>query len=469
VRRTMALLLVLVLAASSIVAFWPVKAEPKTIVVPDDFPTIQEAIDNASAGDTVYVKKGTYRYTGGGDNAIRIDKPLSLIGEYSQKTVITRGEKYRKYTYNVISITADNVTVSGFTIIGNWGLTGLRIEGIHSQPSGIKIIGNNIASSRWGILTYGGENYIISQNNITGNTDGIAFSSSNSVISGNNITGNDGGINIDSCANVTVSGNKITGNGNGLNLRWDGPFYVYGNNITDNQGFGFQFTEGCGNSFVYQNNIMRNSVGVKLLNFPLGGHAKIGLGNRVYYNNIVDNNQNALVQQNVTAVVSWDNGYVGNYWSDYQSRYPNATEVDASGIGDMPYVIDADNRDRYPFLMALIVAPPKISVLSPVTQLYNETSVSLVFAVNKPVNWIGFSLDGKQNVTVTGNTTLTGLSNGSHNVTVYAKDLVDAEASDTVWFNVAEPFPVVPVAAVSVAVVAVVGAGLLIYFKKRKR
>jgi hypothetical protein len=112
--------------------------------------------------------------------------------------------------------------------------------------------------------------------------------------------------------------------------------------------------------------------------------------------------------------------------------------------------------------------PPKISVLSPLSQQYNESSVSLVFTVDKPVNWTGYSLDGKENITVTGNTTLTGLSNGSHNVTVYAKDLVDAEASDTVWFNVAELFPVVPVAAVSVAVVAVVGAGLLIYFKKRK-
>ena len=35
----------------------------------------------------------------------------------------------------------------------------------------------------------------------------------------------------------------------------------------------------------------------------------------------------------------WDNGSIGNYWSDYLSRYPNATEIDHSGIGDTPYAI----------------------------------------------------------------------------------------------------------------------------------
>jgi hypothetical protein len=35
--------------------------------------------------------------------------------------------------------------------------------------------------------------------------------------------------------------------------------------------------------------------------------------------------------------------------------------------------------------------------------------------------------------------------------------------------DVAEPFPTVPVAAVSVVAVVVVGAGLLVYFRKRSR
>jgi hypothetical protein len=113
--------------------------------------------------------------------------------------------------------------------------------------------------------------------------------------------------------------------------------------------------------------------------------------------------------------------------------------------------------------------PPTVRVVSPENKTYNVTSVSLVFTVNKPVVWMGYSLDCKQNVTVTGNTTLTGLSSGLYNVTVYANDTYgNMGASETIDFTIQEPFPVVPVAAASVAVV-VVGAGLLVYFKKRRR
>jgi len=35
----------------------------------------------------------------------------------------------------------------------------------------------------------------------------------------------------------------------------------------------------------------------------------------------------------------------GNYWSGYEERYPNATEIDGTGIWDKPYEIDADNID----------------------------------------------------------------------------------------------------------------------------
>ena len=61
-KKISVLLLILFLIVSFFVYSnqFIVQAENKMIVVPDDFPTIQEAIENAEEGDTVFVKNGTY-------------------------------------------------------------------------------------------------------------------------------------------------------------------------------------------------------------------------------------------------------------------------------------------------------------------------------------------------------------------------------------------------------------------------
>jgi len=114
--------------------------------------------------------------------------------------------------------------------------------------------------------------------------------------------------------------------------------------------------------------------------------------------------------------------------------------------------------------------PPHIIILSPENKAYNTSDVPLDFTVNEAFSQVSYSLDGQENITAAGNLTLTRLSNGAHNVTVYAADEAgNIGASEAVTFTVAvpEPFPIVLVAAVSVAVV-VVAAGLLFYFRKRK-
>jgi hypothetical protein len=128
----------------------------------------------------------------------------------------------------------------------------------------------------------------------------------------------------------------------------------------------------------------------------------------------------------------------------------------------------ATNEQYTPFGYG--TAPPVVSVVSPENKNYNSSSVSLAFTVNKPVAWLGYSLDGQENVTVSGNSTIAGLPNGLHNVTVYARDeFENTGVSETISFNVDAPFPVVPVAAASVAAIVAVGMGLLVYFKKRRR
>jgi hypothetical protein len=54
-----------------------------------------------------------------------------------------------------------------------------------------------------------------------------------------------------------------------------------------------------------------------------------------------------------TVANTWDDGYPagGNYWSDYVTRYPSASEIDASGLWDTPYVINENNQDNYPLML----------------------------------------------------------------------------------------------------------------------
>jgi hypothetical protein len=113
--------------------------------------------------------------------------------------------------------------------------------------------------------------------------------------------------------------------------------------------------------------------------------------------------------------------------------------------------------------------PPSISV--PMETRYNSSDVPLNFTINEPYSKLSYMLDNKENVTISGNTTLASLPNGMHNVTVYAWDVAgNIGTSGIMQFSVEvpKPFPTTLVAAASGASAVVVAAGLLVYFKKRK-
>ena len=118
-----------------------------------------------------------------------------------------------------------------------------------------------------------------------------------------------------------------------------------------------------------------------------------------------------------------------------------------------------------------VLANPVIELSSPQNVNSTTSSFPLNFTVDHSVTKIAYILDDQESIPISGNTTLTYLPNGWHNVTVYAtNEFGYTGASNTLFFNVnsPQPFPVIHVIAIS-AVAVVVGAGLLVYFKKGKR
>jgi N-acetylneuraminic acid mutarotase len=111
--------------------------------------------------------------------------------------------------------------------------------------------------------------------------------------------------------------------------------------------------------------------------------------------------------------------------------------------------------------------PPSIAVFSPENKTYDGSDIQSIVVVDEPASWMGYSLDGQDNVTITGNVTLAVLEDGSHNITFYAIDLVgNTGTSSTVYFNIA-PFPIIWVAGVAVTITIAVAAAYLL-LKRRK-
>ena len=116
--------------------------------------------------------------------------------------------------------------------------------------------------------------------------------------------------------------------------------------------------------------------------------------------------------------------------------------------------------------------PPAISLASPQNMAnFTSTDIPLNFTINKPTAWISYSLDGKDNVSVTANTTLTGLSAGWHNVTVYAKDMNgNVGASETITFSVdSTPIQIAAIVLIVCVSAAAVFAASILYYRKKHR
>ncbi|MCD6237604.1 MAG: right-handed parallel beta-helix repeat-containing protein [Thermoplasmata archaeon] len=101
------------------------------IVVPDDYPAIQEAIDHSSDGYRIFVRSGIYK------GRILINKKNLLIQGENKFTTIIDGERLTKDA--VINVSASNVTIQGFTVQNGWCK-----EEIYWDASGIKVFSSNV-------------------------------------------------------------------------------------------------------------------------------------------------------------------------------------------------------------------------------------------------------------------------------------------------------------------------------------
>jgi parallel beta-helix repeat protein len=221
-----------------------IKAESgKTWYVPDDFSTIQAAIDNSSvkSGDTIYVKGGTY-YGG-----LYVTKALTIVGENKDNTIIDLKKT------DAVYISADNVTIKDFTMRNAESHWFIYVEGTGNNTITNNIINGNMTTGVGIILLeckYG--HNVITDNTITGcNGSILLLATSNNTITGNTC----GSISLSLSHNNLIEGNNIVSSTVVFGIRLDWSYFnsVKGNTITYCEG-GIQLFKSNKNSI--QGNII---------------------------------------------------------------------------------------------------------------------------------------------------------------------------------------------------------------------
>ena len=131
---------------------------------PNNYTRIQDAIDNASGGDTVYVYDGIYL------GNIVINVSIELIGENKNTTIIDENTDIEdpQLVEANIYIFADSVNISGFTIQNCYGC------GIFLASSHVTITNNIFLNNTHGIHFYMPNLHVtITNNSIANNMNGI--------------------------------------------------------------------------------------------------------------------------------------------------------------------------------------------------------------------------------------------------------------------------------------------------------
>jgi len=289
----------------------------------ETFTTIQQAIDNADLGDTIMVPAGIYY------EHIVVNKTVSLIGENNATTIIDGNEGG-----TVVSITADDVSIVGFTIRDSgWGWTR---NGIYVQADNCEIRNNYLIHNCHNIRLNYSRSSRVMNNVIDSNGYGIRLlHATNCVAIGNEVSNCIGGIHLELADNCTVSRNHLSHNDQGIRMYSPCTYNtINGNTVVNNTYDGM-----IDNSMNYNSTFFENII---------------------YHNDFVNNTYPFILRGTGNI---WFDDYPsgGNYWSRYNGTDmysgPDQNETGNDGLGDTPYVVGAGNVDKYPLMQPWIAFP----------------------------------------------------------------------------------------------------------------
>jgi parallel beta-helix repeat protein len=224
-KKIIVAVVLFILLVTVFLTIQPTFASHKTLTVPDNYSTINAALQNASDGDTVFVRKGTY------NERFVIDKAISLKGEDRDTTIINGNN-----SGTVVLIRHDNVEVSDLTIMysdapnhpySQW-MWSTRLIGIHLlSVKSCNIHGNKVMDCGAGIWLYDSPQNIINGNYLYRNDYGERIEiSSNNVFEGNTLTGNWAGMRFISSGNNKLRNNTMNFNTENFAILGAEPCYI---------------------------------------------------------------------------------------------------------------------------------------------------------------------------------------------------------------------------------------------------
>lgn len=225
------------------------------------------------------------------------------------------------------------------------GLSGTGIYLVNTKNSFVS--NNEIVKNFWGIQLEDSPDNVVNGNILRDNLDCICIlSSGNTTVSGNNLTKCDTGISNVVSSDVIIKGNIVDSCNTGISFSGNNSI-IHGNTIKNSSEIGISITSSSNNWF-FHNNFIDNKKQVVIGEESADGQT--------------DNSTNI-----------WDDGTRGNYWSDYKERYPNAREVDS--VWDTPYVINENNKDRYPLVNPFSgeSVPPPVRPTIEITSSFQST------------------------------------------------------------------------------------------------